>query len=210
MTRLMILILIVLVLGVVGIAALLQPLDSGDSYWFSVGWGVFLLILNWYTSAAIFSGSKSDKDGTPGSLMGSLPGISIGVFVYSLASITFLLLNRSGTIGNTSHLVLQIISAMIIITITLLSLVAAKAQRAGAESSITQSALLSSLRTLYRSMEESNERSQMNEVINYVAYQMQHTSKLDEIELENIFKGFSDKSKDTSTRLMEAKKLLTL
>ena len=187
MTRLLVLILIVLVVGVVAIAALLQPVNSGNSYWLSVAWGVFLLILNWFTSAAIVSGSKADREGTPGSLMGSLPGMSIGVFVYSLASITLLLLNRSDILGNTSHLVFQIVSAMVIVSIILLSSVAAKAQRVGAESSVSQRELLNSLKALRRSMEEDIDRSQMDEVINHVAYQMPHTSKLDGIELQKIF-----------------------
>ncbi len=183
MTRLLVLLLIVLVAGVIAIAALLQPGNSGNSYWLSVAWGVFLLILNWYSSAAIFSGSKADQEGTPGSLMGSLPGMSIGIFVYSLASITFLLLNRSDILGNTSHLVFQIVSAMVIIFIILLSSIAAKTQRVGAESSVSQRELLNSLKALRRSVEEDIDRSQIDEVINHVAYQMPHTSKLDGIEL---------------------------
>lgn len=210
MTRLLTLILIVLVVGVVAIAALLQPVNSGNSYWLSVAWGVFLLILNWYTSAAIFSGSKADREGTPGSLMGSLPGISIGVFVYSLVSITFLFLNRSDNLGNTWHLVFQIISAMVIIFIILLSSIAAKASRVGADSSVSQRELLNSLKALRRSMEDDIDSSQIDKVINHVAYQMPHTSKLDGIELQKIFKVFSDISLDTSTRVMEAKKLLRL
>jgi hypothetical protein len=210
MTRLMISILIVLIAGVIGIAALLQPENSGDSYWVSVAWGIFLLVLNWYSSAAIFSGDKSDQEGTPGSAMGSLPGISVGIFIYSLTSITILLLNRASLLGNTWHLVLQIIFAMIIVSITLLALVAAKAQRSGSESSVTQRELLSSLKSLYKSADESNERMEINELINYVSYQMPHTSKLDGIELKNIFKAFSDTSLDNSSRLIEAKKLLRM
>mgnify|MGYP001581498697 CR=1 FL=1 len=149
--------------------------------------GIFLLIVNWYSSAAIFSGNKADQEGTPGSVMGILPGISIAIFIYSLASITFVLLNRASILGNTWHLVLQIISAMIIVTITLLSLVAAKAQRGGSESSVTQIELLNSLRSLYKSVDENNERSEINELINYVSYQMPHTSKLDGTELKKIY-----------------------
>ena len=210
MTSLMLLILIVLVLGVIVIAALLEPVNSGNGYWFSVAWGIFLLILNWYSSAAIFSGSKSDRDGTPGNLMGSLPGISLGIFAYSIASITFLVLNRSDILGSSLHLVFQVISAMIIITITLLSLIAAKAQRSGAESTVSQTELLNSLKAFERSLGEDSERSKINEIIDYVAYRMPHTSKLNGVELQKIHIAICDECLGASERIMEAKRLLRL
>jgi hypothetical protein len=96
---------------------------------------------------------------------------------------------------------------MVIIFIILLSSIAAKTQRVGAESSVSQRELLNSLKALRRSVEEDIDCSQIDEVINHVAYQMPHTSKLDGIELRKIFKVLSNISLDTSTRVMEANKL---
>lgn len=210
MNKLLIGILLVLISGALIIGRLLQPSDVSYSYWLSIFWVIILLSLNWYTSVAIFTGSKDNRDGIPGNLLGSLPGISIGIFVYSILSIVFLVLNRFNFFGNTWHLVFQIFFLMVVITITLSSIVAAKAARVGSSVLITQNHLLASLKNLRRNVENNHERLQLDEITNYVAYKMPHTTKLDGEKLQQILDVINDLSVDNSKRVEEAKKILTI
>ncbi len=210
MYRLLTGILFVLIFGALIIGILLRPSNAGYGYWLSILWVIFLLSINWYTSAAIFTGSKDSRDGIPGSLLGSLPGISIGILAYSFLSIVFLVLNRFNILGDTWHLVFQIIFAMVVVTVTLTSIVAAKAARAGSGALVTQHDLLTSLKNLRRNIENDLDRLQLDEVTNYVAYKMPHTSKLDGVELQKILDVLNNLSIDNSKRVEVAKKILSI
>lgn len=207
MSRLLFMILVVLITGIIAVAVLLEPTNSGIGYWFSIFWGIFLVALNWMVLVFIFSGSQTIKENTILNILSILPGIHIGVFFYSLISLFILILNQVDILSTTLNFVIQISITTVIIVVTLLSLLSAKAANLSSELTVTQKELLESLNSLQRELED---KSQIEDIINYVRYKMPHTSKLDNQKLRAILMDIMNTDMESKLRVFEARKILTL
>jgi len=109
--------------AVIAVAALLFPTQIGEfPFWLKTLWLLFLVFLNWAASTFVLFKVHTDRKS---SLFGALPGISIFVFLYSVAS-GGILMTHWETPGTTSHLILQVVSGTICSVVVLLSFIAAK------------------------------------------------------------------------------------
>ena len=75
---------LILVTSTLGIAFIFKPLDASGSYWPTVYWVIFLITLNVWASASLFSGAKKNTSHSVGSSMGAIPSINFIVVPFIL------------------------------------------------------------------------------------------------------------------------------
>lgn len=201
MTKLLLGILSVIIVSVLLISFILRPYPAGLQYWGSIGWFIILIILNWYTSAAIFSSGARQKSGQPGNVHGVLPTLSIATFIYSALSISFLIFYYNGFISQTTHLVLQIGSGAIILVFGLMTFVAAKAAEQGTSAAISRAEILDELRRLKRMKVGQVDQKDLDDIITYVAHRMPHPSKLNQDKLSLAWSGLTKNGSTYPERL---------
>ena len=178
MARLMILVLVVILSGIIAIAALFAPGYDPANFWGSIVWLIVLVFINWLPHVIIAGGNSARGDGAPGNLLGSLPGISVIAFPYTLASISFLVFYLVELIGVRLHLTIQIALLVLAAVFVLTALFAAKGAAYGSESPVTQNQLVNGLGRLQRMTDDPLLLSRIQDQINYVSYRLPHPSKL--------------------------------
>ena len=121
-------ILLALVEGtILALAILFEPADANSiAYWQKISWLIILAAINIYILSPLFSVSSKNKEST---LFGVLPGISIGVFTYSIfsAGLVLLSLKLTNSVFSSYHLPAQIVLFAFTGVLTVLSLMGAKA-----------------------------------------------------------------------------------
>jgi len=178
MSRLMNVTLAVILAGIVALGILFASGRDPVMFWASIAWVMLLVFINWLTHAIILGGGSNSFDGAPGNPIGSLPGISLVAFVYSIASVVVLMCYHGTLIHSRTHLAIQIVLLVIAAVLVLLALVAAKGAAYGANSPVTQAQLVDGLRRLQRMTEDSVVHGLIQDQINYVSYKLPHPSKL--------------------------------
>ncbi|MDA8705682.1 hypothetical protein N9M22_06480 [Litoricolaceae bacterium] len=181
-------------LSVLGIAFLLQPDDAGSVYWLSTLWICILIAGNWYTSATIFSEAASDeKRSETGSLIGSLPGISILLPIYSFFSIGLLLSSSAlGIVSWRLQFAIQLGALGLIASICIIMLIAAKGAQQGSFSHVSKREILDQIRRIQRTSSVENVTSLANEANSYVNSKMPHPSKLSEDQLIQVLSALKN------------------
>ncbi len=174
----MVLILAIILAGIVAIIALFAPEQNSINFWGSITWVIILVSINWLTSVFVVSNRSLHQAGTPGDPVGSLPGIGLVTFVYSIASVGILMIYQGSLISERIHLAFQIILFVIAAVLVLLALIAAKSAAYGSETSISQAQLVNGLRRLQRMTEDYSLRDRIQNQINYISYKLPHPSKL--------------------------------
>jgi hypothetical protein len=175
--------LVVVLAGIVAVAVLFAPTGDLLKFWGSVGWLMFLVAINWLTSAFVFDKRASKRGGAPGDPVASLPAAGIVTFFYSLASLVALLLYVFNVTSFKSQLVSQIALLVVASVLVITLLLAAKGAEAGSESQVSKAQLITSLQRMQRVTEDQELKSQIQEQINYVSYVLPHPSKLNDAQL---------------------------
>ena len=189
MSRLMNFTLAIILAGIVALGILFAPGWDPVMFWGSIAWVMLLVFINWLTSAIVLGGSSTRFDGAPGNPVGSLPGISLVAFVYSIASVVVLMCYHGNLIQSRTHLAFQIVFLVISAVLVLLALVAAKGAAYGANSPVTQAQLVDGLQRMQRMTEDSVVHGLIQDQINYVRYRLPHPSKLNGGALIQAFKS---------------------
>ena len=189
MSRLMNFVLALILAGIAALGILFAPGWDPVMFWGSIVWVMLLVFINWLTSAIVLGGGSPRFDGAPGNPIGSLPGISLVAFVYSIASVAVLMLYHGNLIHSRTHLAIQIVLFVISAVLVLLALVAAKGAATGGNSPVTQTQLIDGLRRLQRMTEDSVVRGLIQDQINYVSYRLPHPSKLNGVALVQALKS---------------------
>lgn len=178
MSRLMNLILVVILAGIAALSILFAPGWDAVMYWGSIAWVMLLVFINWLTHAIVLGGSSTRLDGATGNPVGSLPGISLVAFAYSIASVVVLICYLGNLIHSRTHLAIQIVMFVISAVLVLLAFVSAKGAAHGGNTPVTKGQLIDGLQRLQRMTQDSALRSHIQDQINYVSYRLPHPSKL--------------------------------
>ena len=185
-------ILIILVLATWSLAVLIAPESAGLEYWLSVLWITFLIFLNWGSSAGLFQFSQHQVSET-GSLWGSLPSISILIFLYSLFSVALVVAsNWLNILSSSIHAVLQITSLAIVASISLVILFAAKAQQQGSYTKVSKSQLLEQTRRVLRGSSSEEVKQVALQIQSYIAHSMPHPRDLNQEALLEVHEAMAD------------------
>lgn len=203
MNRLLFGVLVVILVGVIAVASLFSHYFDPVKYWGSIIWIMALVVANWLTHALVLSGKGDGADGAPGNPLGALPGIGVVVFCHSILSMILLAAYLIGMVGMRFHLAGQISAAVVAAVIVLLALVAAKGAAHGAESVVSQTQLINGLKRLQRLVERPDEKRAIQQEINYVQFQMPHTSKLDSSLLVQVLGILQQANKETAADDLE-------
>lgn len=193
-SKAMTLILALLIVGALGISVLLAPESAPSGYWLSIAWVAFLIIANWWTSAAIFAG-HDDKSSKLGSVFGSLPFVSSLVFVGSLISVAAIFFFWSGYLSVISLLVIQILLFVGCCVLGILALIAPNLQNEGGESAISQGDLIRMIEKWLRASSTREVAAEAEILLNYVKFQMPHISKLEADGLTKLVVSIKSNSK---------------
>lgn len=189
MSRLMSAVLVVTLAGIAAIAALFAPGWDPIRFWGSTAWLMVLVAFNWAASAVLIDEASPQRQGAPGSQLGSLPGIGAIVLVYSAGSVAVLFFYNAQVIGSRLHLALQILCIVPAAALILLSLVAARAAAFGSASAVSQNQLLDALRRLQRMSEDPAVQLRIEEQINHVAFRLPHPARLNREALVKALKA---------------------
>jgi len=180
-------VLLTLVVGVLIAAFVLQPAEASVRYWVAVAWLVVLVFVNWFASAALFSGAGERISGAPGSLMGSLPAINVIIAVYSIISFPLLLTYNFDLIDLVWQVSLQVLLATLVAAIAITMVLAAKGAASGAAAAVSKTEILEECRRLERFGVSQALQKEIRDTLDYVAHKMPHPSKLSQERLEDFF-----------------------
>lgn len=206
-SKLTIYILLSITTAFIVIALILSPENASLSYWGAVSWILFLIFINWYTSAKIFTANKYNIQ--MGSLFGSLPSISLFVFLFSLISTIILVINKIGIISDKIHLVIQITLCTVTFVVIILLVISSYSANHNGESEIQKSDIINELENISRGMEKDNKYN-IDVLINIIYHEMPHPSKLDQKRLKLLFLGLANSSLSITERLDCAKEIIKL
>lgn len=190
----------VLSAAIIANAVLLAKPDASSAYWLTVGWVVFLVLCNWFTSAALFSSKRKQfTDGTTG-VDAVLPAISITVFVFSIASVLVVFLYHTGIVLLRAHLVLQISMIAVCLAIVMFQLAAAKGASAFGRSAHSKQDILLICRNL-RLTVDADELNDVDRFIQFLEFKMPHPSKLRDKDLQVAVEYLKDSNLPTVQRI---------
>lgn len=178
----------------IGIAFLLRPEKMGDgSFVLVILWLSILVISNWFISTYVFTNVKSNKQSTN---FGVLPSLHFVVFLYSVYSMTLLLvaywLNDYQTLP-TWHWVLQLLGFGLCTSIFVLILISSKtAEIDSTEEISTKESVLERIKFLKLHLDPSkistiNQLKELEDVIKYSTPHisvMKNTSEWNKLYLE--------------------------
>ena len=190
MNRLLYALLILINLSILTIGLLLAPEnpDEKSGYWYSVIWIMFLFSINWFASAAFFTGSKKYSDGTPGSDMGILPAINVVLVLYSIGSILLLFTYRYDIVSYNFRVSQVIIFAMTGIII-ILSFISSKTAGIAQEIKVSKKDLLEQCRKLNKRNLGNDINSEILDTINHISYKMDHPKNLNQEKLIGLYES---------------------
>ena len=127
MRWLTIILLLIVESAIILVAVLARPERIGDlDFWLIVAWLLFLVFLNWAVSTYIF---RKIGDTAKSTQFGILPSLNILVFLYSVASVSFLTYSWNSTnfgVLPNGHMIAQVIAAAVTAVVVVLMLIAAK------------------------------------------------------------------------------------
>lgn len=188
MNKLLLIILISVNIGILIVAFLLAPLNATSNYWLSTGWITFLFSLNWLASASIVGSSLSEINNSENTILGALPAVNIVVFLYSIFSISFLLLTTwLELVSWNFQLALQICTATLFFVWVVLLFISARGAKSGDNKFISKSQLLEEISRLKRQSTDPNFSTEFNNIANYINYEMPHPSKLPAPALNDLY-----------------------
>jgi hypothetical protein len=190
MSTLLLAILVTIEFSILAIAFLVQPVDAGSTYWLSASWICLLVGINWFTSAAVFSGAS--KDGgkiETGSVLGALPAISIAILAYSTFSIVLMLFSSVlGVITWSFQYAIQVGAIALIASLTLVMLITVKGAQHGALTPVTKTEILKEIRRIQRVSTIGEITKATTEILNYVNSAMPHPAKLNSNNLKEVIR----------------------
>ncbi len=191
MNRLLYALLILINLSILTIGLLLAPEnpDEKSGYWFSVIWIMFLFSINWFASAAFFTGSKKYSDGTPGSDMGILPAINVVLVFYSIISLLLMFTYRYDIVSYNFHAVSQVIIFAMTGLIIILSFISSKTAGIAQEIKVSKKDLLEQCRKLNKRNLGNDINSEILDTINYISYKMDHSKNLNQEKLIGLYES---------------------
>lgn len=172
-------------IGVLILGFLWQPVDAGSLYWLSVGWIIFLICLNWYTTVGILGKASDDgSNSATGTLLGIFPAVGIVTFVYSIVSASSLIAANLQLISSTLHLTIQVIAVVGAGMLAVTMLLAHRGSLIGSETAVHKDQLLRQLNQLSRvdSLEPSA-KDLIKEARDYVLYKLPPPSMVDQSKL---------------------------
>jgi hypothetical protein len=190
MRWLTIVLLFIVEISIIVVSLLRRPERIGElDFWLIVFWLLFLVFLNWFVSAYTF-GKAGDK--TTSTEFGILPSLNILVFVYSIASVSFLTFSWNISdfrILPNWHMITQVIAAAVTASVGVLMLIAAK----GAEIEIPdrvkpKEELVKKIKTLISSLPKDNPEleSELTKLRDYIQYSLPHIARINNIENYNL------------------------
>ena len=202
MTWIMSLILIALLGGLAALSILNAPDQAGAPYWLSIGWVGVLILLNWMTSLGIFGLSTRKSQSETGSYLGSLPGISIIVLVYSVVS-ALLVFGTYWTrhLDDNLHLTFQVIFLVLTLVLVLTMMLATKGAQHGSTSGVTKGQLLEKIRKVIRASTDPEYTRVALELQRYIAHSMPHPAKLDQSALKSLLDRLNELSPEDTNQL---------
>jgi hypothetical protein len=178
----------VMLLGLFVIAVMLAPEEESFNYWVSIAWIALLVSANWFATGRFFSSAFSSEDKHKNDyLMGSLPGISTFLFIYSMVSICTLLASSwLEYIDWNNQLMLQVAALIFATVVVGLMLLATKGAQHGTETVVTKSQILTHLRRLERVSADPEAVGFLRDTVNFVNSKMPHPSNLDQLLLAEV------------------------
>ena len=206
-SKLSIYILLLITTAFIVIAFILSPESFSYSYWGAVSWILFLISINWYTSAKIFTTDSHNSQ--MGSLFGSLPSISIVVLFFSLISIIVLVINMMGIISNKIHFVMQVIICTITLVLVILLAISSFSANHNGESGIQKSDIINELKNIGKCIGKDDEYC-IDGLLDSINNEMSHPSKLDQEKLRILFSGLANSTLSISERIEFAKEIIKL
>ena len=140
---------LILVTSTLGIAFIFKPLDASGSYWPTVYWVIFLITLNVWASASLFSGAKKNTSHSVGSSMGAIPSINfIVVPFYSILSIVLISLYNFSVISFNFHIASQILIFSVSLITVLFSFISVFGHTKDAEAIYSKQDLLNQIKRI--------------------------------------------------------------
>ena len=119
--------LLILEFAIIVVAVLARPEMVGElEFWLIVVWLLFLVFLNWSVSSYSF---WKIRDSDKSTQFGILPSLNILVFLYSVASVSFLTFSWNSTnfgVLPNGHMIAQVIAAALTAVVVVFMLMAAK------------------------------------------------------------------------------------
>jgi hypothetical protein len=163
-------------IAIFAISKLGSPSPTNETvFWLKTLWIVFLVFLNWVSSSAILF---KIKDAQKPALIGSLPGINIVIFIYSLISAGLLIIHWEKP-ATSSHLIFQVIFGTICFVIVMLSLISAEGAKLPSipDNAVNKDEIVRLLKRVEKRF-SGKELEGISDIRKILQYSAPHTSKI--------------------------------
>jgi hypothetical protein len=182
--------LLIVEISIIIVSILIRPDRIGElDFWLIVIWLLFLVFLNWFVSAYTFGKAGDANKSTQ---FGILPSLNILVFVYSVASVSFLIFSWNitdfGILPNW-HMITQVIAAAVTAFVGILMLIAAKGAEIGTPDGLKpKEDFVKKINILSSSLPKGNSEleSELKKLCDYIQYSMPHIARINNIENYNL------------------------